>query len=909
MARLSTGQTFGETGRATSTRLLGAVEQMATPGMLAQATINQPGLQPQAAPVDVFQQTGVPTVGGPPRVFEPQPLPGPSQDMAALAKALGSFSPVLQTFGDQYVERLKFQDKQAELIGRQFAADLKMQYPGQQLVVLRDQLYRRAQDGDPAAAEAYNKVQALSPLQLAYANRYNNKGLLQDDINSSVARWSQKAEIDGTPIDQIPPGDPRLKGAQTDLFRIPNDPVLFAEMAPQIEAKYAEMDRQHATAHSAYKGRQAAVATKSNLASIFTAQLVDRDGAANNLTTMLNSARINLGVEGYQKHLDDMTGWVAEAVLAGSVVDGKLDLRRWTYLSNEARQIFGQVRVGPNGDVLLVDQLGAKGGISAALKLQEELVGAYRKFSDNLDYISKESGEDIGRGIAARNRVGDPTLTPTEQLTTQTKALQEAMQIQDPVQRQTAIDEIQKQSKAGELISANQQKLVERTVTFGYDKDPNVEIPRIEGLVASGLMDPSTGGRLIQNYRQLQSADMRPYVNAAKEAKKLLMEQEMKAMQRPASEGGMSLSEGERRRLAQRSAEIDADIEAIRRSGMANNMGTPQLRKELDSFVGDQLNKTKAAPAAGISLQPTYESPQKWSDSLGGFGRMGPGNRAANYQLQQQVKSGVLFPANVYLQNLNDFLDKGQLSEPMRLMIKRAGYQNKPAQFFLDQWKNVYPGKPFPKDYEGRMQELNGMEISMVEPARPVATTYGMLSDAISGAVRTAMDVVAPPAMAAEEMQLASAGPVVSGSNNLIGVIRAMRGANSFRGVKAIKYKQPGDYQSDPRENWFFDFNPSVVPLAERRARRLSQQDINALTFTALAEAGPTARGKLEVAANLINRSAVAGNKPIVDIAKAPGQYEAVFDYSRQQLVSAQEGRRIFGRRYDQVRQLIQQGI
>lgn len=139
MARLSTGQAFGETGRATSTRLLGAVEQMATPGMLAQASINQPGLQPQASPVDVFQQTGVPTVGGPPRVFEPQPLPGPSQDMAALAKALGSFSPVLQTFGDQYVERLKFQDKQAELIGRQFAADLKMQYPGQQLVQLRDQ--------------------------------------------------------------------------------------------------------------------------------------------------------------------------------------------------------------------------------------------------------------------------------------------------------------------------------------------------------------------------------------------------------------------------------------------------------------------------------------------------------------------------------------------------------------------------------------------------------------------------------------------------------------------------------------------------------------------------------------------------------------------------------------------------
>jgi hypothetical protein len=262
----------------------------------------------------------------------------------------------------------------------------------------------------------------------------------------------------------------------------------------------------------------------------------------------------------------------------------------------------------------------------------------------------------------------------------------------------------------------------------------------------------------------------------------------------------------------------------------------------------------------------------------------------------------------VYLQNLNDFLDKGQLSEPMRLMIKRAGYQNKPAQFFMDQWKNVYPNVPFPKDYEGRMQELNGMKISMAQPASPAANTYGMLSNAISSTVRTALDVAAPPAMAAEGMQLASLGPITSGSTNLIGVIRDMRGANSFRGVRLIKNKRPGDYQSHPKENWFFDFNPSVVPLAEKRARRLSEQDLNALTFTALTEAGPTTRGKLEVAANLINRSAVAGNKPIVDIAKAPGQYEGVFGYSRQQLISAQEGRRIFGRRYDQIRQLIQQG-
>jgi hypothetical protein len=172
------------------------------------------------------------------------------------------------------------------------------------------------------------------------------------------------------------------------------------------------------------------------------------------------------------------------------------------------------------------------------------------------------------------------------------------------------------------------------------------------------------------------------------------------------------------------------------------------------------------------------------------------------------------------------------------------------------------------------------------------------------------MNALVPPA-AAEPMPLAMAaiGPVGAGSASLLDVIKKLRGANQFRGTSLVKNKRPGDYQSDPRENWFFDFNPQVVPKAIARARRLSEQDINALAFTALTEAGPTTMGKLEVAANLINRSAIAGNKPIVDIAKAPGQYEGVFGYTKQQVVSAAEGRRIFGSRYDQVKRLLRQGI
>jgi len=913
MARLSTGQTFGETDRATPARLMGAAEQMATPGILAQATINQPGLQPQAAPVELFQQTGAPTVGGAPRMFAPPELPAANQDMANLAKALGSFNPVLESFGEQYVEKLKADDKRAQLIGQQFAIDLQAKYPGQQLAELRDQLYRQAQAGDAGAAEAYAKVQALSPLQLAYANRYNNKALLRDDINTAVGKWSQTADIGGVPRDQIPLGDPRLQSAQTSLFRIPNDPVLYAEMAPQIEAKYAEMNRQQASDHLAWKSRNASVATQNNIVSHFNAQKVDRLGAIADISQQLTAARQSLGIDKYQEHVGNMTKWMADAVLAGSLTpDGKLDRKRWAYLSAEAQQVFAGLTAGPNG-IRLTDQLGAKGGVSGQIQLAEQLMTTYQGFNEKLDYFQKEEGQDVGQDLVTQYRVGDPSLSPAERDQAAASAMAATYGLPQE-QQASARAAITSASEAGRFVSRVQQDETERNNLFSYDKDPNVEIPRVEGLVRAGLMDPQAGRRLIENYRQLQAADARPFVNAAKEAKKLLMQEEMAAMKRPGSEGGMTLTVGERRRLVQRGAEIDASIEGIRRAGAAGNVPVSELRSRLDSFVDSETKRTKAAPAAGVKPEPVYQSPQSWSDGLGILGRMSPGNRAKNYQLQQQVQNGILFPPNVYLQNLNTFLDKGQLSEPMKLMIKRAGYQNKPAQFFLDQWKNVYPGVPFPKEYEGRVQQLNGQKISFADPVQPASggTSMGLaminpnanlamrLSQTVRRVTESALNVVAPPA---------SAMQITPGSASLLGVIRDLRGANSFRGVSLIKNKRPGDYQSDPRENWFFDFNPQVVPRAIARARKLTEQDLSALAFTALAEAGPTTRGKLEVAANLINRSAIAGNKPIVDIAKAPGQYEGVFGYTRQQLISAAEGRRIFGSRYDQLMRLLRQGI
>ena len=56
MARLSTGQAYGDTNRSTAAQLLGGIPTDVSGGAIAQGSINEPALQPQARPGSTFQQ-------------------------------------------------------------------------------------------------------------------------------------------------------------------------------------------------------------------------------------------------------------------------------------------------------------------------------------------------------------------------------------------------------------------------------------------------------------------------------------------------------------------------------------------------------------------------------------------------------------------------------------------------------------------------------------------------------------------------------------------------------------------------------------------------------------------------------------------------------------------------------------
>jgi hypothetical protein len=300
--------------------------------------------------------------------------------------------------------------------------------------------------------------------------------------------------------------------------------------------------------------------------------------------------------------------------------------------------------------------------------------------------------------------------------------------------------------------------------------------------------------------------------------------------------------------------------------------------------------------------------------------------RDAN-ELRSQAKVRPLMLLEPWDRDVTSLLN-GAPSQNFRTLMKTlttgAGGQ-KPSEVIFNQFKLL--GIDVPENERQKIQALDGQKISAAPRRQSPQQNQALAGIQIVG--RSLGNALAPAAQAqtapqARNMSMfyADPGPGPKATQvamappppkpkaaPLVAMIDTLKGAYFFKGTSQVANKKPGDYQSDPKENFFYGVNPKLVAKAQARTRTLTEADINALTFTALTEAGPTRKGKLEVAANLINRSAANKNASIVSIAKRPGQYEGVFKYTASQLISASEGRRVFKAEYDRVRKLLTQGL
>jgi hypothetical protein len=238
MARLSTGQSYGEASRASAAQLLGGIPTDASGGALAQGSINAPSLQPRATPVDTFQRVGAPTLGGPPKLFAPPDLPNPGQDLANLSKALGGFSSTLQNFGETWLANKKEEDKRQEAATGALVGQASRFGPARGIADLAANLEKAAALGNPDAARMLQVVREKqnSSVGKYWLERSVEQNAIQNaalSLPDLIANTSVIKKADGTNVDikTLSPEDPTYLEYESDL--------LFAggQMSPQGYAK------------------------------------------------------------------------------------------------------------------------------------------------------------------------------------------------------------------------------------------------------------------------------------------------------------------------------------------------------------------------------------------------------------------------------------------------------------------------------------------------------------------------------------------------------------------------------------------------------------------------------------------------------------------------------------------------
>jgi hypothetical protein len=196
MARLSTGQTYGESTRVSAARLLGGIPTDGSMGALAQGSINAPALQPSASPVETFQRVGAPTLGGAPQFFAPPKLPEPGQDLANLARSLGGFSTALQGFSDAFLAGKQDQEKKREAESAAFVGQTSQYGPARGIADLAANLEKSAALGNTDAARM---LQIVREKQNSSVGRYFlERSLEQNAISGAALSLSDKLAATGT---------------------------------------------------------------------------------------------------------------------------------------------------------------------------------------------------------------------------------------------------------------------------------------------------------------------------------------------------------------------------------------------------------------------------------------------------------------------------------------------------------------------------------------------------------------------------------------------------------------------------------------------------------------------------------------------------------------------------------------
>jgi len=724
MARISTGQTYGPTGRKTSQRLLGGGDMPSLSGEIARGQMAPMAIQPQASPVNTFISPGQGMqLGGPVSVPRPPDPQAPNGDMAALAKSLGSFNQALGVIGETYVDYQKQQEAAAKLRGEAAAAQLTRFGAFTSYGEALREVEKRA-GSDPSVTPLLTELRALDPRALPYAQEGVQDGLvkarisaLQSDIENTTAL------SDGRSLQEVGPDDPAFfdlvtsKAMPAGLM-----PSVYAKNRDAFYASFGAARSAQAKRHADYKDEETRNGFSKGISGDLTllyAGMITGDDLAARLGQRLDGLYANSRPSLYKEQKDKLVENLAEAAVA--VAGG--DLQALDRMAPALGEALEKMPAGRNGEPF-IDQLGKP--------RQTVLNEFYRKLTQGLntdrelqDKMEQARGEDAADSDIQQYLPPEVLNNPAE-LQARLDALpQRAVQLfpndpeaqlayQNRVQAfatnrtRAYIAPIQRDNAAVEY--ANQ--------AMNPSADPTADIQRYTQLFQARLIDEADYKGLVAGARaRNEKRNDRNYETLRGLQRDL--QAQLTEQFRLTTEG-----DGTPAVTPQEAVQIRQMMGGLYREGEKLILQSPGAN--LDQQLGQLFeNLTMPAIERGQkkSQQPLYQSPE----AIAGMFGPGRGDAADNAKRRRQAETAPMYPLQRMEKQLDDLLTGKPLDEATKKILQRAGM--KPSEFFIRQMQ--LQGVPLDGETQQRLRKLDGSDL--VSQALPMGGGTGGLGMIMPG--------------------------------------------------------------------------------------------------------------------------------------------------------------------------------
>jgi hypothetical protein len=688
MAKLSTGQTYGETGRATSQRLLGGAEQMATGGALAQQSLSVPTLQPQAAPVSTFQQVGAPTLGGPVRTFAPPELPAASQDMAKLAAALGQFNPVLQQLGSSYLQQQKDLDEQRQQEAKQFIADYESGFgPSRGLMDTKRMLERAVANGDARAGRLLTYMTSRHPGMLGYVNEASQDAAVMNnaaDLARRIADRRTYTYADGREVAtaSLEPDSPEYRGLVESLL-MPEGGVsarVYSKHAALMASARNAALVQHEKENINYKVERYVAASSQAIdaaaAGKMSGTMSDSD-VARYLQTALDSAyERGLPTEQANKLRDGLLDRYSDSVAAwakqnpGSpvnVTDALWPLRQlMTGPAKERVTTDGKT----NESLRLINVLGGEGNYD---RLEGKLQTAVLQADAQQRQADEVAGRVGGQALAMQYMPDSAANDPTAIRDGATAARQQILQtVKDPEQQAAQLAQVK--AREDQLTAAyTEPQQRNREMWYATQYQRAVQDPQARQQLQAQLNQDIQSGAVSDSFFKSQSVTLanldnktvEGYRDAWQAQIKQRLDEWKKISGSPDSYGGQQITGFELNALVNAEQQMDA----VGRNAAAQALkdGKDPIKAIEEAFKGRNFGLRERPRGPQQQAYKSLDELVKGSTGWASRDNIAPDKAT---QLKAQARTRPLFDRDTLLREVSAMADGGQPSPQMRTLLR-----------------------------------------------------------------------------------------------------------------------------------------------------------------------------------------------------------------------------------------------